>query len=71
MDGVRRCDGYLVCCVTYGTCLGFGGTISSNSAYYEGGCQSPDSSRQSWENSDCTEQGECHQPYLEQVTGSG
>ena len=65
-----QCEGYVVCCLTRGTCQGFGGTISSNANYYEGGCQDLDgSSADSWDNPDCAEQGECHIPYLEQVKG--
>ena len=65
-----QCEGYLVCCLTRGTCLDFGGIISSNDNYYEGGCSDLEgSSDDAWENPECTEQGECHIPYLEQVKG--
>ena len=65
-----QCEGYVVCCVTRGTCAGFGGLISSNANYYEGGCADLEgSSASAWDNAACTEQGECHVPYLEQVKG--
>ena len=60
-----QCEGYAVCCVTYGTCTA---TISSNEHYYEGGCWSPQSSKGSLREG-CTRQGECMQPFLEEVMG--
>jgi hypothetical protein len=58
------CDGYPVCCVTAGTCISkHSGTISSTTAYYEGGCQSHQSSKKDWsekhKNAGCVQQGEC------------
>jgi hypothetical protein len=58
------CDGYPVCCVTAGTCISkHSGTISSTTAYYEGGCQSKESSKKDWseknKNAGCVQQGEC------------
>jgi len=65
--------GYPVCCVKYGTCMAIGGvTLSSNLAYYEGGCQSLNSSKTAWdtaENQDCKEQGECLAAYIQSNTG--
>eukprot|EP00975_Prorocentrum_lima_P009688 2064467-Prorocentrum_lima.AAC.1 len=64
------CDGYPVCCVTYGTCVTeHEGTISSNRKYYEGGCQSLDSRTNVWDMdaTSCTEQGECHWIYLQEI----
>jgi len=58
------CDGYPVCCVTAGTCISkHSGTVSSTTAYYEGGCQSLESRKKEWsdkyDNADCKQQGEC------------
>jgi len=54
------CEGYPVCCVTAGTCISqHSGTISSNKVYYEGGCQSKESSKKNWDGTNCTQQGEC------------
>jgi hypothetical protein len=70
---VDLCQGYPVCCVKYGTCIALGGsTLSSNLAYYEGGCQSLNSSKKAWdtsENKECKEQGECLAAYLQTSTG--
>ncbi|KAL9139609.1 putative tandem protein 6, partial [Amphidinium carterae] len=63
------CQGYPVCCVTYGTCASqHGGTLSSNRKYYEGGCQSLQSSKTEWteDAAGCSEQGECHWVYLQE-----
>lgn len=67
-EHVGICAGYAVCCVKYGTCKSLGGmTLSSNLAYYVGGCQSLNSSKKAWdkpENQGCTEQGECLAAYI-------
>jgi len=72
-EHVGLCKGYPVCCVKYGTCKDLGGSaVSSNLAYYEGGCQSLSSSKKAWdapENKDCTEQGECLAAYIESTAG--
>ena len=62
-DGM--CEGYAVCCVKYGTCTA---TVSSNELYYEGGCWSAQSSKGSLREG-CSRQGECMQPFLEEVMG--
>merc|ERR1719188_878302 len=50
------CEGYPVCCVSVGTCVAIlSGTISSNTAYYEGGCQSLNSTKKTWSNPNCTQ----------------
>jgi len=64
------CSGFPVCCVTKGTCVTqHSGTISSTTSYYEGGCQSKDSSRKTWSNPDCVQQGECLAQRLEVCKG--
>jgi len=50
--------------VTAGTCISkHSGTVSSTTAYYEGGCQSHESSKKEWnekhKNAGCVQQGEC------------
>jgi hypothetical protein len=47
--------------------------VSSNLAYYEGGCQSKQSSKKTWdtaENTGCVEQGECNAAYLFTTNGA-
>jgi len=65
------CDGYAVCCVTIDTCISkHSGTVSSNTAYYEGGCQSFSSSKKDYSKSPgCTQQGECLVQHLEVCKG--
>lgn len=68
------CDGYAVCCVKAGTCIGkHSGTISSNLVYYEGGCQSLESSKKEYseknKNANCKQQGECMIPFTEACKG--
>jgi hypothetical protein len=46
---IPLCVGWVVCCVSYGTCTAHGGIISSNPEYYEGGCQSLSSSHTTWD----------------------
>merc|ERR1711865_943115 len=49
-----------------------GSTVSSNLAYYEGGCQSLKSSKTAWDipaNKDCKEQGECLAAYIGSTAG--
>jgi len=63
----KVCQGYIVCCVTKGTCpVSEGGIISSALKYYVGGCGK---SADKWSNPDCQEQGECHIKYLEEEKG--
>jgi len=65
------CAGYPVCCVTKGTCISqHSGTVSSNAAYYEGGCWSFDSSKKDYSTApDCTQQGECLVQHVEVCKG--
>jgi len=70
------CNGYPVCCVTVGTCISkHSGTVSSNLKYYEGGCQSFDSSKKEYKNdgrqknAHCKQQGECTIQFLETCMG--
>jgi len=64
------CEGYPVCCVTKGTCISqHSGTISSNVAYYEGGCQDLTSRTKEWKNPDCKQQGECVVQHLHVCKG--
>lgn len=68
------CNGYPVCCVTVGTCISkHSGTVSSNTKYYEGGCQSFDSSKKEYnernKNAHCKQQGECTMQFLETCMG--
>jgi len=66
----NACDGYPVCCVTIGTCISqHSGLVSSNTAYYEGGCQSFNSSKKEWTNPDCKQQGECAVQHLQVCKG--
>lgn len=47
--------------------------VSSNLAYYEGGCQDKASSKKTWdmaENTGCVEQGECNAAYLATTNGA-
>eukprot|EP01046_Picozoa_sp_COSAG06_P028165 COSAG06_NODE_2523_length_6725_cov_6.997736_3_plen_288_part_00 len=70
---VPLCVGWVVCCVSYGTCTSHGGIISSNPDYYEGGCQSLSSSDTTWDapgQENCQEQGECNHAYLSTVKNS-
>jgi len=63
----KVCQGYIVCCVTKGTCpVSEGGIISSALKYYVGGCGK---SADKWSNPDCQEQGECHIKYLLEELG--
>jgi hypothetical protein len=65
------CAGYPVCCVTKGTCISqHSGTVSSNAAYYEGGCWSFDSSKKDYSTAPtCSQQGECLVQHLEVCKG--
>jgi hypothetical protein len=65
------CQGYPVCCVTYGTCISqHGGMVSSNALYYEGGCHSEDSSHGITAPGCQGKQGECNVPYLQSAMGA-
>ena len=69
-SGENTCVGYMVCCVTAGTCVSqHGGLVSSNALYYEGGCYSNSSSRRSFAPGCQGMQGECNIPYLQAVRG--
>ena len=52
-----------------GTCIStHGGMVSSNAAYYQGGCTSTDSSKKTLPEG-CAKAGECHAHYLEHMKG--
>merc|ERR1719321_502856 len=64
-----------VCCVTLNTCISrHGGMVSSNLDYYEGGCQSFQSSKKTYNetlygNGACVQQGECMVQYTQVCKG--
>jgi hypothetical protein len=66
------CDGYVTCCVTYGTCVSkHGGTVSSLAKNYVGGCYSNSSSKGAFNTAaGCVQQGECNERLLEDVHGA-
>lgn len=60
------CQGYPLCCVTFGTCEStHGGIVSSIANYYEGGC-----SREAANAETCPGQGECHEIFLQSNKGA-